>query len=130
MKCTTKKFSDEKLCVSDLRNFLSVFDRQIKGDHPDIATIATTDLVPVLEVWAACKTVNAWQQAQNVDSDRKVTHKFYVRALDWTIQFDKQKHFIKSTENYRIHDIENVNEQNQIIVLNCERIGQGIGAVS
>ena len=124
MRCQYKTFKKIKLCPSDLTHLVRIAERSITGDHPDATEQRNTRLTEIQQCWMACETWNAYAPVQGLTTSKPLTHVFYARFFDITVQIDKQVHtLVYDDVNYRIDSIENLGELNETLAIYCERRG-------
>ena len=129
MACPTyRAFANEKLCSQDMLNDLFFIRRDIDLSNEDAIAVTTTNL---FDIWAACETLNKLSHSAKIAGLPKVTHKFYVRYDEWmdyfgAVRVNLEKHyFTLDGKNYRIRNVEQVNQRKNVICLYCHLVSSG-----
>ena len=128
MRCTYKTISKVRLCVSDLSHLVEVVKRVIAGDRfDDFDEQQNTTLEPLTSFYGACETVSPYRPVTAVNIDSKITHVYYARFTDVSIEIDvKECALVVGGVNYRIDSIENLNNLNETLAFYCSISGVGL----
>lgn len=119
MACNRIKKKPSLVCIGDLSSSIILQNRAIStpvGDGVDYGETFTTNTT----AWARIDTVSGETIFDDTNTERDVTHRFYIRYIDgitsetW-IEYDSIK--------FDILDVENLNEEGRFLRLRAAKRG-------
>jgi hypothetical protein len=129
MRCTFKSFNKVRLCPADLTHLVDVCSRSIAGDNPWDMTQENTTLAQVQPLYMACETVSPYKPVTGVNTGDKITHIYYARYADVSVQIDVKEHVLKvDGVVYRIDSVEDLNNFKETLAFYCFIRGTGLEA--
>lgn len=119
--CERVKIKKRKICLGDLKHYILIQRRDLKGKKFGELDLEES-FSDILSCWAAVQTSNSTRSFNSVGTNALITHVFYIRYFqdcevspqDW-VEFECNK--------YRIETIENLDQENQWLKLNCIKKG-------
>ena len=127
--CTSRKYTKTILCLADLTHLATISERLIGGDVLDDTSQNNTMLLQVKQAYCAVKTKQGFIPVNGVNDGEAYTHIFSFRWADISpLEIDITRHVVTvGGVNYRILQVENINEQNLVYDLRCIARGADSG---
>jgi len=118
-KCKSLYFSDDRICISDLKHHIGLYTRDIVapnflgGTNVDY----TEKFTLISNVWSAIKVINGTNEFNSVSINKtNITHFFYIR---YKAGITQETWVDYRTNRYNIMKVENLNENNKYLKLYC-----------
>lgn len=134
--CSFRRRKIDMLCPSDLTHLTTICERKIVGDAVHDDEQDATDLVDVMQAWAAVSTASSgggspfarakiFAQANEINISELATHRVSYRYTDLVgLIFDTTKHIILiGGVRLRITSAVNLDMNNKIIDCYCAERG-------
>jgi SPP1 family predicted phage head-tail adaptor len=115
MKCETVIIKKRKVCAGDMNQLITLKTRAMTGDFDDVdfLELFTNDG----NVWAAIQTTSSGEVIfDSVGTETLVTHKIYINYIEGLTQ---EVWIEFGGNNYDILSVENLDERNEFMKLNC-----------
>lgn len=120
-KCVYKQRQDVIICSGDLNKQISIQTRKlVEPSNFDDDVDYSEEFTVFQYFWAMIETVNGEAIFDESNTKINVTHKFYIRYVS-DITFENW--VVYSGNRFRILDVENINEQNEFLILKCNKRG-------
>ena len=115
MKCETVTIKKRKVCAGDMNQLITLKTRAMTGDFDD------TDFLELFtnngDVWAAIQTSASGEVVfDSVGTETLVTHRIYINYIEG---LTKEVWVEFNGNNYDILSVENLDERNEFMKLNC-----------
>ena len=125
MTCSKRKIATKTYCVGDLRHRATIQSRAITAvddsvDYEMVFAGAVPDNEPDAQIWAGIKTVRGVTVFDQTNVERTISHEIVMRYHD---DVTAQNWLLIDGSRYDIYQVENVNERNEWIVLQCNKRG-------
>ncbi len=102
------------ICAGDLKHYIEIQTRKIEAPLSGVDHEYDTPLYA--KTWAMIQTVSGLRDFDKINVGEGVTHLFYIRYLSGVTE---QEWVIYNGQRFDIADVENLDEENQFMKLEC-----------
>lgn len=121
MSCNRRiKQKADKVCIGSLNSRIIIYDRDITASSTSSVSYTET-LSGAVTVWAMVRTITGKDIFDGVNVIGTATHEFYIRYRDG---ITAAKWVEYNSKYYDILSVENLNEENGFLKLNCNIRGE------
>ena len=119
MGCKQIKFDKTKICAGDRRHRITIYERNITPPTADGVDF-DEELSNAKTYWAAIKTRKGVVVFDSANTERDVTHSFFI-VYDENIT---QEYWLRfNQQNYDILNVINIDGENRFLELQCSLTG-------
>lgn len=125
MTCSKRRIVNKTYCVGDLRHIATIQNRVITAvddsvDYEMVFSGSIPDNEPDAQTWVGVKTVRGVTVFDQTNVERTISHEIVMRYRD---DVTAQNWLLIDGYRYDIYQVENVNELNTWLVLQCNKRG-------